>query len=116
MHRKLTKAIFIIMAIMLTAFPLSAAFADVSGNAEEISAAVDVTVPENTSGYAEETAETIDVAAPEDTVDAITPADTSGNAEEATATDAAAPAEPEKSVGINYEAVEKAFSSTRDML
>ena len=108
MYRKLTKTIFIILTFALTAFPLSAAFADVSGNAEEIAETVDVYVPEDTS-------ETMDEA--EAVADVYTPADTSGNAEEAAATeDDAEPAEPEKSAGINAEAVDKAFSSTRDML
>ena len=92
----------------MTAFPLSAAFADVSGNAEEMVETFDVYVPEDTS-------ETMDVAEAE--TDIYTPADTSGNAEKAAATDdAAAPAESEKSAGINAEAVDKAFNSTRDML
>ena len=125
MYRKLRKTIFIIFAVVLTAFPLSAAFADVSGNAEEVPAAVDVAAPENTSGYAEETA-VADTAMTEDAsgyeeetpvADTATPADISGNAGEAAAVaDADAPSGSEKTSGVNAETVDKAFISTRNML
>ena len=147
MYRKLKKTILIILAVVLTAFPFSAAFADVSGNAEETAAAVDAAVPAETSeavdetadtlGNEDETADTDEAAEPADALetvdeqadapdtedetadidDAAAPADTSDKAEEtAVTTGAAAPAEPEISAGVNAEAVDEAFYSTRDML